>query len=93
MRCLEEGWTRQHLHTQFLQAGGTISYSWFCKLTRCLLAERELVLGVREQATGAKSRGDGGGAPLLDARRNGSHGKTIGTLRAEQAAALSKVAH
>lgn len=91
-RCLEEGWSRQDLYREWVAAGGRVSYRRFCRVLRSLLAERDRVLKVRRQAEEARPRGDGGGSPLLQARRNGTVGKTISALRAEKAAALTRIA-
>jgi hypothetical protein len=91
-RCLEEGWSRQDLYREWVAAGGRVSYRRFCRVLRSLLAERDRVLNVRRQAEGAGPRGHGGGSPLLQARRNGTVGKTISALRAEKAAALTRIA-
>jgi hypothetical protein len=92
-RCLEEGWSRQDLYREWVAAGGRVSYRRFCRVLRSLLAERDQALKVRRQAEEKKPGGNGAaGSPLLQARRSGGVGKTISTLRAEKAAALTRVA-
>jgi hypothetical protein len=91
-RCLEEGWSRQDLYREWVTAGGRVSYRRFCRVLRGLLAERDRALKVRRQAEGGRAGGDGAGSPLLQARRNGTVGKTISALRAEKVAALTRIA-
>jgi hypothetical protein len=99
VRCLRAGISRRFLHTQFVVAGGVVSYQRFCVLLNELLHDEEVVNGIKGRGVAAKGRvadrdrERGNGSKLIAARRSdGGIGKTLGQIQSETTQALVRVA-
>jgi hypothetical protein len=88
VRCLETGMSRRFLHTQFVKAGGVVSYQRFCVLLNDLAVDEERVSAIKRKHRKARR-----GSKLLEARRSeGGIGKTLEQIQSESAQALARVA-
>jgi hypothetical protein len=97
VRCLKAGISRRFLHTQFLKAGGVVSYQRLCVLLNDLLRDEETVNGIKRKTFDRKGRAGnrecGTGSKLIAARRReGGIGKTLEEIQRESAEALVRVA-
>jgi hypothetical protein len=97
VRCLKAGMSRRFLHTQFVKAGGVVSYQRLCVLLNDLLRDEEIVNGIKGKSFGAKcragNRGASNGSKLIAARRRDRGiGKTLEEIQRESTAALVRVA-
>ena len=72
--------------TQFVKAGGEVSYQRFCVLLNDLAVDEERVNAIRRKHGKAKR-----GSKLLEARRS-EGGKTLEQIQSESAQALARVA-
>ena len=97
VRCLKAGMSRRFLHTQFVKAGGVVSYQRLCVLLNDLLRDEEIVNGIKGKSFETKgragSRQGGNGSKLIAARRReGGIGKTLEEIQRESTEALVRVA-
>jgi hypothetical protein len=97
VRCLEAGMSRRFLHRQFTEAGGVVSYQRFCVLLNDVVADEELVSGIKRKNGTVKGRRGmeqrGSGSKLIAARRSERGiGKTLEQMQSESTKALVRVA-
>ena len=98
VRCLKAGMSRRFLHTQFVKAGGVVSYQRLCVLLNDLLRDEEIVNGIMGKSFATKGRagsrqGGNNGSKLIAARRReGGIGKTLEEIQRESTEALVRVA-
>ena len=96
VKCLETGMSRRFLHTQFIKAGGAVSYQRFCVLLAELVDDQERVNAIRRKYGKGRRAGReerGSGSRLIEARRNERGiGKTLEQIQNESTEASARVA-